>query len=354
METPESGPYKKESIGYSPLAHARYLHATGNGYVTLAHKPGWQQHSYPLEKLYEILPAYSGMEDVYITQNRFYGSRATNRIAELSALYSDLDYYQGMDFENMPPKAVFELALDALLRAKIPFPSLAISTGRGLALVWRHEPVPGHVLLKWHRCQQEIFEALKPLGADSGAIDAARVLRLVGTYNSKSGKLVQSIFENLDEVWDFGELAEEILPLTQEEFDEQQAGRRENEEKLLSEASRRPSKGRKEGQKGFFPKNPVREPYRGSTAPPGASGDGEAPSRRAQRVDVHCGRIFELSRGARGVGEEDDRARSGARRVERGRDQELYKHRAQQSSICNRGGDDRMERPAARSALLAH
>jgi hypothetical protein len=185
----------KESIGSSPLAHARWLHGSRKGYVTVGQKPDrepWVQDSYPVEKLYEVVPTYGGLNDVYITQNRFYGSRATNRIAELSALYSDLDYYNVSDFAQMPPKVFFEESvLDALLRAKIPFPSLAISTGRGLALVWRHEPVPGHVLSKWARCQQYIFEALKGLGADPGAKDAARVLRLVGTYNSKSGRPVE-------------------------------------------------------------------------------------------------------------------------------------------------------------------
>jgi hypothetical protein len=151
----------------------------------------------------------------------------------------------------MPPEVVFELALDALLRAKIPFPSLAISTGRGLALVWRHEPVSGHVLPKWTRCQHYILEALKELGADPGAKDPARVLRLVGTYNSKSGTLVETIFENLDEVWGFGELAEQILPVPQEQFEEQRARRRKNGEKLFSKTTRRASKGCQDGEKRF-------------------------------------------------------------------------------------------------------
>lgn len=66
----------------------------GSGYATIAQKPGWQQRSYPLEKLYEILPAYGGMNDVYISQNRFYGSRSNDKIAELSAMYTDVDYYK--------------------------------------------------------------------------------------------------------------------------------------------------------------------------------------------------------------------------------------------------------------------
>lgn len=152
-----------------------------------------------------------------------------------------------------PRKWLFDLALDALLWAKLPYPSLAISTGRGLALVWRHEPVSKHVLPKWARCQQCIIEALEELGADPGAKDAARVLRLVGTYNSKSGTLVEIISENLDEVWEFGDLAEDILPVPQERFEEQRARRRENGENPSSKISRRASKGRQDSEEGFSP-----------------------------------------------------------------------------------------------------
>jgi hypothetical protein len=213
---------REAPIGASPLAHARYLHAAGKGKVTIGHKPGleplgeWNQHSYPVEKLYEVVPAYSGLKDVYITQNRFYGSRKISRLAELSALYADLDYYKRQELAQMHAKGVLDLALQALTREQIPLPSLAIATGRGLALVWRHEPVPLYVLPKWGRCQDRIFGALKDLGADPMAKNAAQVLRLAGTHNSKSGTLVECIFENLDYVWDFGDLADELLPLTQQ------------------------------------------------------------------------------------------------------------------------------------------
>ena len=247
----------KELIGFSPLAHAKYLHRSGKGKVTVSQKTDlqppddWIQTSHALEDLYKVLPAYAGLSDVYITQNRFYGSRANSRVAQLSALFSDLDYYKVSNFSQMPPEAVFESTLDTLLQAKIPFPSLALSTGRGLALVWRHEPVPGHVLSKWVRCQQYILEALDELGADPGAKDAARVMRLVGTYNSKSGRLVETIFENLDEVWEFGDLAEQILPVSQEQFDHHRALRRENGEKNRSKTPRRASKGRQDSEEGL-------------------------------------------------------------------------------------------------------
>jgi hypothetical protein len=236
------------AIGSSPLAHARYLHDAGNGYVTLAYKPGWHQHSYPLEKLYEVLSACGDMDDVYISQNRFYGSRSNDRIAELSAMYTDLDYYKRPELAEMRAAGVRDLALESLIRERIPHPSLIMSTGRGLAMVWRHEPVPGYARAKWGRCQERIFEALKGLGADPMAKSPSQVLRLAGTYNSKSGALVESIFKNLDDVWDFGELADEILPLTSDELEAQRAQRRA--QRATSDARRRPER-RSADSRGF-------------------------------------------------------------------------------------------------------
>ncbi len=236
-------------VGASPLAHARYLHGAGKGSVTLGQKNGlkplddWNQHSYPPEKLYEVVPAYSGLDDVYITQNRFYGARAVSRLAELSALYTDLDYYKIESLAQMSAKGVMELALEALLQSRIPYPSLGLTTGRGIALVWRHEPEARSALPKWNLCQSEIYDALKPMGADALARDAARVLRLSGTYNSKSKNLVESIFENRNYVWGFGELADEILPLTSEELEERRAQRRAEKDarEARMDSERRPA-----------------------------------------------------------------------------------------------------------------
>jgi hypothetical protein len=253
MELTESGWTNKDPIGSSPLAHARYLHGSGKGYVTVAqktHREPWVQHSHSVEKLYEVLLEYAGLDDVYLSLNRCYGTR--KRIAEVSAMYSDLDYYNVPELSHIPPEGVFTLTMEALEQAKIPCPSLAMSTGRGLALVWRHKPVSGNVLSKWNLCQQSICEALKELGADPKAKDAARVFRLAGTYNSKSETLVQSIFENLDDVWEFDDLADEILPLTTEQWKQHKAQLLAQEaEKEAVRGAITASEGQRDGRKGF-------------------------------------------------------------------------------------------------------
>ncbi len=111
MQNSASAFSTKDSIGSSLLAHARYLHGAGKGKATVGHKnhsEAWVQNSYSVEELYKVLPTYTGLNDVYITQNRFYGSRATDRIAELSALYSDLDYYKIPDLADQHAVGVLD------------------------------------------------------------------------------------------------------------------------------------------------------------------------------------------------------------------------------------------------------
>jgi hypothetical protein len=201
-----------------------------------------------------VLPAYSGVDDVYISQNRFWGARSVARLAELSALYVDVDYYKHPDLSGMHPLGVVELAFADLQRSKIPRPSLAVSTGRGLAFIWRHESVPRFVLPKWNLCQDYIFDALKGIGADPSAKDAARVLRLVGSRNSKAGTVVEAVWEEQGEaIWEFGDLADEILPLSRKELEERRANRSENQAKIAFKDSRRASTGRDNIENRFPP-----------------------------------------------------------------------------------------------------
>jgi hypothetical protein len=138
----------REVLVDSPLNHGRCLHGAGERLVTVARKiPGkWEQHSYPIQRLYEVLPAYGGVYDAYISQNRFWGPRSVSRLAQLSALYADLDYYKVPTLAEMRPLGILELAFEALEQCKVPNPSFAVATGRGLALIWRHHPLPRVVL----------------------------------------------------------------------------------------------------------------------------------------------------------------------------------------------------------------
>lgn len=241
----------KEASVNSPLAHLRFLHSTGRGWITVGQRDGpcgpWYQHSNSYQKLADVISAYSGEADVYITQNRFYGSHKVKNLAELCTLFSDLDYYKIPALVEMPTLGVLHLALETLERAGIPRPSLVIDTGRGLALIWRHEPVPRKARSRWMACQNRIYEVLTDLGADRAARDASRMLRLVGTYNSKSGTQVQLVWADPEEEkWAFDDLANEILPLTRTQVAELRAKRQaQRGRKQVENGSKRQTSRRK-------------------------------------------------------------------------------------------------------------
>ncbi|NER82587.1 MAG: hypothetical protein F6K42_24110, partial [Leptolyngbya sp. SIO1D8] len=212
----------------TPDQHARALHPQGIGKVTIARRDDqkrWLQNSYHLDHLPNIARMMQGLPDVFISQNRFYGDRLIARLAQLDALFADLDYYRIPALQNHTPEQVYGLARETLEDASIPLPNLAIATGRGVALVWLHHPVPRQALPRWIACQKQLYQVLKPLGADCQALDAARVLRLVGTLNDTAKRLVRSLDAMRTATRDFDTLAEAILPLSRAEVHSLSIGR---------------------------------------------------------------------------------------------------------------------------------
>jgi hypothetical protein len=170
-----------------------------------------------VDDLPDVLPAVAGESNVYLSTQRFHGWRRISKLASCGALAVDLDYYRMPELRGMEPERVLETAMIALEAARIPAPALAIASGRGLYLLWFHSPIPRQALTRWNACQRTLYEALKPLGADRAALDAARVLRLVGTRHAGTGAMVRALAGgaggDAGEVWDFDALAHEVLPV---------------------------------------------------------------------------------------------------------------------------------------------
>jgi hypothetical protein len=186
------------------------------GTVAIAQKVSrsglWRERSHPVEVAIELLKHYRGQEDVYLSTQRFRGWRRIAHLLSLGSLHMDLDYYRVPELAGVHPLAVLDMALSALEKAAMPSPTVAIGSGRGLYLLWLHGPIPRAALPRWTACQRRLWEVLKPLGADRAAIDAARVLRVVGTVHKEAGVVVETLAP-VGEVRDFEELAKEILPL---------------------------------------------------------------------------------------------------------------------------------------------
>jgi len=108
--------------------------------------------------------------------------------------------------------------LQAIDEAGIPAPSLIIASGRGYHAKWLFErSVPWQALDRWSIVERTIVESLQgPLGADLKATDAARVLRVVGTINSRTGTFARLVWSNdvggVPLRYGFDAFAAEVLP----------------------------------------------------------------------------------------------------------------------------------------------
>ncbi len=221
----------------TPREHGELLHAGGKGTIAVSKKRPdrplypWDERNYPVEVAIDLLDHYRGRDDVYLSTQRFRGRRRVAQLLSLSSLHADLDYYKVPELKGTSPGRVLEGTLGALERARKPEPSLAIFSGRGLYLMWLHSPIPRAALPRWEACQRELREVLRPFGADGQALDAARVLRVVGTRHGGTGASVEALTRP-GEAMPFDELARVILP----------AGRGELRDIRVQRALRRPRK----------------------------------------------------------------------------------------------------------------
>lgn len=174
----------------------------------------------------------AGQVDAYIAQNEFFrpNRRAVN-CWRLTSCYVDLDTYKLDSLYGRPAEALTDKLLRVCDDIQIPPPSIIIYSGRGLQAKWLLEtPVPRSAMPRWSLVQRLLGACLAGMGADLKALDASRVLRLVGSVNSKSGEVVRIVHKTCTPtlgstlgpsgvvVYDFDTLANELMPLSREQL----------------------------------------------------------------------------------------------------------------------------------------
>jgi len=181
-----------------------------DGWITLASKNDgiYKQRHYKYDQLHTELEKVKDLVNVYISQNTFYKpQRRIENLRQLRACYIDLDCYQTPYSKD---NVIYFLEKD-YFNQKIPRPNLIIDSGRGLYLIWIIEPVPYKALPLWRVIQKYLYEQIREFGADRMAIDPTRVLRLIGSTNTKSGTKVE-IIDTHEYIYRLKEIQEEYLP----------------------------------------------------------------------------------------------------------------------------------------------
>lgn len=176
-------------------------------------------HTFTNDNASKIIPLFVDELDVYITPNEFYGWRKISNLHSLQAFYVDIDCHD-IDYSNeedlLRIPSLVSTTLDNLERAKIPDPNCIVYSGRGIHLYWLLEPTHPNALPRWQACQKRLVDVCK---ADRQSADATRVLRLVGSINSKANVKVRAE-QRHNQVFKFDWLHDQIMPLARQELAE--------------------------------------------------------------------------------------------------------------------------------------
>lgn len=177
-------------IDLGAVDHVTLLHHGHNSSVTIATNSGkWREKTLPKVAAIEQAGTLSagGAVDCYVAQNPTQDGkrRAIGNLSCLQNMYVDLDTYKVPSLAGLDHMQVYDRIRDAII--DLPVPTMVASSGRGLYMVWTLSAVvPPSSLPAWQEIENNLVDLLLPFGADPKAKDAARVLRISGTENSRS------------------------------------------------------------------------------------------------------------------------------------------------------------------------
>lgn len=193
-----------------PVGHHALVHANPHGTVIVWERQATGNVWHKIEpeqtpgEIRAFLRGLSGKEDTFFTVNEFSGWRITRLLKSLRACYVDID------LKREATRIDLDIALELLRENAMPTPNLAVFSGRGLHLYWIMTHTSPKALPVWQATENALVSLLRDYGADPKAKDCARVLRLSGTVNSKTGETVRGLV--LDgKPWRFHQLADEVL-----------------------------------------------------------------------------------------------------------------------------------------------
>jgi hypothetical protein len=149
-------------------------------------------------------------EDAYFSVNSFFKCRNRNKsgfktplrrennLRRLNALYCDLDYYHSdLEFRD-----VLDIVIKMQREGVIPCVSIVANSGRGMYLIWlltgnnsKSPPMSFNKEFKLYKViEKHLIKTINNydarLNADTQACDAARLLRVPGSINTKSSSAV--------------------------------------------------------------------------------------------------------------------------------------------------------------------
>ena len=189
------------------LLHGNSYNDSETKFIVLAHaykKPnqvgfGWSQWGLKeIEINYNLLSSFLTLENLYMTVNNFISpARQNDKCFQITSFYVDLDYYKIPKYKN---KTCEEMI--SIMRKKGLFkhlePSFFVDSGNGMYIYYLLDTTLNGQLsnLKyiWSKTEESLIKRFKEFGADSQVSDLARVTRVPGSKNGKTGRIARIIY----------------------------------------------------------------------------------------------------------------------------------------------------------------
>jgi len=258
-----TGGFKEASTYHDTQAHGFFAHLVKRKGPD--GKRRMVQRSHRISSLPYVIDLADSRLDNYISQAEFLKpNRRVVNIARLNLNFVDLDFYTlDPDRERFTSERQMAGAVRIFCDDEnIPQPSLIAFSGRGLYLKWLYgRPIPRQALPRWNAIQRRLVELFQPFAADPRSRDASRVLRLMGTTNTKSGKIVRVLHveeeDGKPKLYGFDWLAYELLEIERGAIAENrrkaEAGRKAKEARRRFEAIEGGRKGNSSGLRKLSP-----------------------------------------------------------------------------------------------------
>lgn len=213
------------------------------------YKNGFLQNTYTVQDLEKSLELYRDAENCYITSNQFSFGRSEKRLCNLVMLSCDLDTYKTEKYKNVSHDVLIRDVKARCDLLGIFYPTIMYS-GNGYYLKWPFiEKVPVYqvskknqkgkyrtpkVVEQWKISQRVLNKLFADFGSDTAALDVARLLRLCGTINKKTGNRAELL--EVHEYHSFDYLLQMLEPHTaQEDIDKVLGKKKEPKPRVLKE-----------------------------------------------------------------------------------------------------------------------
>ena len=175
-------------------------------------KSDFYDRLYPIEEFKQWCRSLQGESDVYFSLNSFYRKKKlAGEVRHINAFCLDFDFYKLKRYETYEPAAFYEV-----IRRHLELtPTAVVDSGRGLYVIYAFRHCSYHCDCLYHSVMKHFLKKFEKYGMDPCALNTTQVIRLPGTINSRTGRIVQ-VLELNDTEYTLQQLAKQ-LPWSKEQ-----------------------------------------------------------------------------------------------------------------------------------------